>query len=78
MYEVDDKAAQYTAVGRRLMDLAWDTKATPDDATANMLSALGTKCVSVGIPFGAKYKDFTEGELKIINAMIKKEVDLLI
>lgn len=77
MYTLTALENELVEAGRKLMDLAWNEK---DDVTANRMSRLGTKLVTIGSPFGTKQKDITAEEWTLIKIAqsAKKEVDILV
>ena len=74
MYELTALEQELADAGRRLMDMAWDEK---DDATANRMSRLGSKLISIGTPFGTRQKDISKEEWALIE-LAKKEVDFIV
>ena len=42
----------------------------------NLLSHVGHKLTTVGVPFGATIKSFSDDEMKLISDFAKKQVDI--
>lgn len=83
-FEATEQEKQVIAIGRDMMDFSENYgakhglgKVTDNGLrTLNELSHVGNMLTHFGAPFGTKRKDFTEQDMQLIAAFVKKEVDI--